>query len=114
MLTIDGTTVRMLDFSALPDEVGGKMQRALSGERRGGTLWRARGWSGTAYCATSADEAALRVLADGETPRTCAGDLLPSGGVVCHVEMGQVGFLRKADGTAYQTPALTFRKVAPE
>ncbi len=62
-VAIDGTEVRMLDFAEAPDEVGGKMQRTVSGQRRGDVLWRARGWAGTAYCALRSESDALRVLA---------------------------------------------------
>lgn len=115
-VTIAGTTVRMTDFTRLPDETGGKRQRTLSGKRRGDILWTARSWQGRALCLTDAEADALRVLTDDTTPRLCAGDGFPTGGVTCHVEAGTDAYDRVRNPTAsssvwWRTPALTFREV---
>jgi len=110
-VTIAGEAVRFTEFSQLPDEVGGKMQRTLSGHRRGDVLWRARGWQGRALCFTEIESAALRVLCDDLTPRVCAGPAFPGDyGVTCHVEMGAAPFERFQE-TWWKSPVLTFREV---
>lgn len=103
--------VRLTEFSRLPDEVGGKRQRTLSGKRRGDTLWVARNWQGRALCFTDAEADALRTLADDVTPRACAGSGFPAGGVTCHVEAGQDVYERVRDASRWRTPVLTFREV---
>ena len=108
--TIAGTTVRLTEFARMPDEVGGKRQRTLSGKRRGDTLWIARNWQGRALCFMDAEADALRVLADDVTPRLCAGPGFPAGGVTCHVESGTDAFDRTSTAW-WRTPTLTFREV---
>ena len=108
--TVAGVELRMEGFERLADEIGGGApQRTLSGERRGTPLWRARSWQGTAICFTPAEAEALRALADDSTPRMCAGDAFPAGGVRCHVECTGEGYER--EGSEYlRRPALTFRE----
>lgn len=74
--TIGGVSVKFVSFSRLPDEVGGKVQRVVSGTLRGDVLWTARAWQGVAYCANDAEAMALWALA-GIIPRTCVGDQFP-------------------------------------
>lgn len=107
---IAGTTVRMLEFARLPDEVGGKRVRTLSGQRRGDVLWRARIWQGRALCLTDVEADAIRALADDVTSRLCTGDGFPAGGVLCHVETGTDPFERVQNGW-WRSPTLTFREV---
>ena len=109
--TVAGTVVRLTEFTRLPDEIGGKRQRTLSGKRRGDTLWVARNWQGRALCFTDVEADALRALADDITPRLCAGPAFPTGGVTCHVETGADAYDRVRDASWWRTPLLTFREV---
>lgn len=104
--------MKFLTFNRLEDEVGGKRQRTLSGQRRGDVLWTARVWQGNVYCANDTEANALRALANDLTARTCAGDLFPSGGVSCHVQCTGEAWERDRNAW-YRTLALTMREVAP-
>lgn len=106
---IAGTTVRLTEFSRLPDETGGKRQRTLSGKRRGDVLWTARNWQGRALCFTDAEANALRALADDLTSRACTGEGFPAGGVNCHVAVENEPYDR-LPATYWRTPLLTFRE----
>lgn len=111
LVQIGSTVLKLTDFNDLPDEVGGKKQRTLSGSLRGDILWVARQWSGTAVITTStADYMALRALADGKTSRTCTGDAFPGSSTACIVECGQVTYVHKP-GAWYYSVALTFKQV---
>jgi hypothetical protein len=105
-VVIAGTSIKAARVQQLPDEVGGSMQRTLSGQLRGEAGWRKRAWSVDAITLTDAEHAALLALADGFTVRTITGTRI-GGTVSAVVERSTAEQARRGDGGM----TLTLREV---